>query len=60
MPPAQLVTNAHDHPVESRPLDVNHGHRDNTLEPIVHTTALHLGFRQIKGARVGDITCPVA
>ncbi len=54
--PAQLVRDARDHRVEVRPIDVNHSDWDNTLEPVARTTALRLGFRQIKGAREADMT----
>ncbi len=58
--PAQLVRDAKDHRVEVRPIDVNHSHWDNTLEPIARSTALRLGFRQIKGAREADMARLVA
>ncbi|MBP7063436.1 error-prone DNA polymerase [Ferrovibrio sp.] len=58
--PAQLVRDARDHRVEVRPIDVNHSDWDNTLEPVARTTALRLGFRQIKGAREADMTRLVA
>jgi error-prone DNA polymerase len=62
---AQLVTNARDHGVEIRPVDVNHSEWDSTLEQVVqgpksnvqgqqieknlHFLALRLGFRMVKG-----------
>jgi error-prone DNA polymerase len=58
--PAQRVRDARDHRVEVRPIDVNHSDWDNTLEPVARTTALRLGFRQIKGAREADMTRLVA
>ena len=58
--PAQLVRDAKDHRVEIRPIDVNHSDWDNTLEPIARSTALRLGFRQIKGAREADMARLVA
>ena len=48
--PAQLVRDARQHGVEVRPVDVNHSHWDNTLEPMGQRQhALRLGLRQIKG-----------
>jgi len=47
--PAQLVRDARDHGVETRPVDVNASDWDNTLEPGSKGMALRLGFRQVKG-----------
>ncbi|MCA9155425.1 MAG: error-prone DNA polymerase, partial [Planctomycetales bacterium] len=48
--PAQLVRNARDHGVEVRPIDVNHGGWDCTLEPVAEgAVALRLGMRLLQG-----------
>ncbi|HEX9449308.1 MAG TPA: OB-fold nucleic acid binding domain-containing protein, partial [Dongiaceae bacterium] len=47
--PAQIVGDAGKHGIEIRPLDINHSHWDNTLEPNGNRHALRLGFRQAKG-----------
>ncbi len=63
--PAQIVRDAREHGVEVRPVDVNHGAWDCTLEPLAEALylsdchpgegrddkrrALRLGLRQIKG-----------
>jgi error-prone DNA polymerase len=47
--PAQIVRDAREHGVTVRPVDVNHSHRDCTLEPAGDGVALRLGLRQIKG-----------
>jgi len=48
--PAQIVRDAREHGVETRPVDVNHSRFDCTLEPDAKGgLALRLGFRQIKG-----------
>ncbi|MEJ6393539.1 error-prone DNA polymerase [Gymnodinialimonas sp. 2305UL16-5] len=53
--PAQLVRDARDHGVETRPICVNHSEWDNTLERRPDgTLALRLGFRQIKGFKEED------
>ena len=54
--PAQLVTDAREHGVEVRPIDVNHSSWGNTLEEKVNRyCALRLGFRQIEGIYEKDI-----
>ncbi|WP_371224167.1 error-prone DNA polymerase [Roseovarius sp. 2305UL8-3] len=53
--PAQIVRDAREHDVETRPICVNHSEWDNTLERRPDgTLALRLGFRQIKGVREED------
>ncbi|MGN7824025.1 error-prone DNA polymerase [Chitinophaga sp. 22536] len=48
--PSQLVTDARNHGVIVRPVDVNHSQWDNTLEEHAGKyRALRLGFRQVKG-----------
>ncbi|MEO6341232.1 MAG: error-prone DNA polymerase [Caulobacteraceae bacterium] len=48
--PAQIVRDAVEHGVETRPIDVEHSHWDCTLERREDDTlALRLGFRQIDG-----------
>lgn len=48
--PAQIVTDARKHNVETRPVDINYSYWDNTLEDKVNKYhALRIGFRQIKG-----------
>ena len=52
--PAQIVRDARSHGVEVRPVDVNRGDWDNTLEPADpdaagDTMALRLGLRQVTG-----------
>ncbi len=50
--PAQIVRDAKEHNVECRPVDINHSHWDNTLEPSSASNggwAVRLGFRQVKG-----------
>jgi error-prone DNA polymerase len=50
--PAQIITDARNHGVEVREVDINHSHWDNTLEEKAGKfCALRLGFRQIKGLR---------
>ncbi len=50
--PAQLVRDAQEHGVETRPVDVNASHWDCTLEgPAGGTLALRLGFSRINGFR---------
>lgn len=45
--PAQIVRDAQEHGVESRPIDVNHSVWDNTLEGPAGALALRLGLRRI-------------
>jgi len=47
--PAQIIGDASKHGIEIRPLDINHSHWDNSLEPNGNRHALRLGFRQAKG-----------
>ncbi|HWT99159.1 MAG TPA: error-prone DNA polymerase [Terriglobales bacterium] len=47
--PAQIVGDAAKHGIEIRPVDINHSHWDNTLEPQGNRHAVRLGFRQAKG-----------
>jgi error-prone DNA polymerase len=48
--PAQIVRDAREHGVAVRPVDINHSHWDNTLEPDGRGgLALRLGFRQAEG-----------
>jgi len=49
--PAQIVRDAQEHGVETRPIDVNLSDWDNTLEGPPGSLALRLGFRQIDGFR---------
>jgi error-prone DNA polymerase len=51
--PAQLISDAKNHDVEVRPVDINHSNWDNTLEG---KKILRLGFRQVSGLREEDIT----
>ncbi len=54
--PAQIVSDAKNHDVVIRPVDVNHSCWDNTLEEKINKyCAVRLGFRQIKGMREEDI-----
>ncbi len=54
--PAQIVSDARNHYVEVRPVDVNFSNWDNTFEEKVNQyCALRLGFRQIKGMREEDV-----
>jgi error-prone DNA polymerase len=54
--PAQIVSDAQDHGVEIRPVDVNFSLWDNQLEDKSERYfALRLGFRQINGIRSGDV-----
>jgi len=52
--PSQLVQDARRHDVEVRAIDVNHSHRDSTLElrPGQHQPAVRLGLRLVSG--LGD------
>lgn len=53
--PAQIVRDAREHGVETRPICVNHSDWDNRLERRPDgSLALRLGFRQIKGFREED------
>ncbi len=47
--PAQIVSDAHEHGVEVRDVDVNFSDWDSTLEPAGTGWALRLGLRQITG-----------
>jgi len=54
--PSQLISDARQHGVEVRPVDVNHSDWDCTLEPItaagsadINDYALRLGFRVVRG-----------
>ncbi|WP_340109978.1 error-prone DNA polymerase [Pikeienuella sp. HZG-20] len=59
--PAQLVRDAREHGVETRPVSANHSFWDCTLERRADgALALRLGFRQIKGMREEDATWIVA
>ncbi|WP_339856371.1 error-prone DNA polymerase [Roseovarius nubinhibens] len=59
--PAQIVRDARDHGVETRPICLNHSEWDNTLERRGDgALALRLGFRQIKGLREEDARWIVA
>lgn len=54
--PAQIVTDARQHGVEVRPVDINHSFWDNTLEEVAGKyRALRLGFRQVSGLRQDEI-----
>ncbi|HEY6336398.1 MAG TPA: OB-fold nucleic acid binding domain-containing protein, partial [Alphaproteobacteria bacterium] len=55
--PAQIVRDARDHGVETRPVDANRSDWDCTLEPAdtLQHLALRLGFRQVKGLREADM-----
>ncbi len=53
--PAQIVRDAREHNVETRPICVNHSEWNNTLERRPDgALALRLGFRQIKGFKEED------
>lgn len=59
--PSQLVQDARRHDVEVRPIDVNHSHRDSTLElrEGQHQPAVRLGLRLVSG--LGDeAACRIA
>ncbi len=45
--PAQIVRDARENGVETRPVDVNFSAHDNTLEAAENRRALRIGFRQI-------------
>jgi len=51
--PAQLISDAKNHGVEVRPVDINHSNWDYTLEG---KGILRLGFRQVSGLREDDMT----
>jgi error-prone DNA polymerase len=54
--PAQIITDARKHGVETRPIDINYSLWDNTLEEKVNKYhVLRIGFRQIKGIREEEI-----
>jgi error-prone DNA polymerase len=54
--PAQIVTDARNHNVEIRPVDINYSAWDNSLEDKTNKfCAVRLGFRQIKGICKEDI-----
>ena len=54
--PAQLVTDAKNHDVVIRPVDVNYSSWNNILEEKVNNYhALRLGFRQVHGLREEDM-----
>ena len=54
--PAQIVTDAKNHGVEVRPVDINYSDWDNLLEEKTNKfCALRLGFRQVKGLREDDM-----
>jgi error-prone DNA polymerase len=59
--PAQLVTDARNHGVKVKPLDINHSEWDYALEEKDgEYGALRLGFRQVKGLKEEDIQLLVA
>ncbi|RZL17393.1 MAG: DNA polymerase III subunit alpha, partial [Pedobacter sp.] len=54
--PAQIITDAKNHEVTVREIDVNFSQWDNTLEEKVGPWfALRLGFRQVKGMKEEDV-----
>lgn len=54
--PAQLVSDAKNHGVEVRPVDINFSCWDNTLEEIAGKyCAVRLGFRQVKGLKEEEV-----
>jgi error-prone DNA polymerase len=54
--PAQLITDAKNHGVDIRPVDINFSLWDNLLEEKTEKFCpLRLGFRQVKGLRKEDI-----
>jgi error-prone DNA polymerase len=54
--PAQLISDAKNHGVVVRPVDINHSIWNNTLEEKEGKYhALRLGFRQVKGLRAEDM-----
>ncbi len=59
--PAQVVTDAQDHNVEVRPVDVNLSYWDNGLEEQKGSyKVLRLGFRQVSGLREDEVQKMVA
>jgi error-prone DNA polymerase len=55
------VSDARNHNVEVRPVDINYSNWDNTLEEKAGSyCALRLGFRQVKGLREDDVQKLVA
>ncbi|WP_106745423.1 error-prone DNA polymerase [Yoonia maritima] len=59
--PAQIVRDAREHSVETRPICVNYSEWNNTLERRPDgALALRLGFRQIKGFKEEDASWIVA
>ena len=55
--PAQIVSDAKNHGVEVRPVDINYSTWDNLLgEKTDKYCAMRLGFRQVKGLREDDMT----
>ncbi len=59
--PAQLVSDARNHGVEVKPVDINYSMWDNTLEEKSGKYCiLRLGFRQIKGLRQEDMKLLIA
>ena len=58
--PAQIVRDAQEHGVETRPIDVSYSLWDNSLEGPAGRLALRLGFRQIDGFREDWATALVA
>lgn len=54
--PAQIVSDAKNHGVTLRPVDINYSNWDNTLEEISGKyCAVRLGFRQVKGLKEEDM-----
>jgi error-prone DNA polymerase len=54
--PAQIISDARNHGVEVRPVDINYSAWDNLLEEQSgEYRALRLGFRQVKGLREEDM-----
>jgi error-prone DNA polymerase len=54
--PAQLVSDAQEHGVEVRPVDINYSHWDNCFEEKGETYfTLRLGIRQVKSIRAHDV-----
>lgn len=54
--PAQIISDARNHGVDIRPVDVNHSLWDNTLEEKSGKyCAIRLGFRQVKGLKEDDV-----
>src|SRR5690606_7657776 len=54
--PAQIISDARNHQVDVRPVDINYSDWDNILEKTAGgRCALRLGFRQVKGLREEEI-----